>query len=56
LFTIASEDLEAKSREECSEYGKAGLSALLCLIIDSKTAKDKKGGEERMGGRGITQD
>ena len=26
------------------------------LIIDSKTAKDEKGGEEWMGGRGITKD
>ena len=46
----------AKSRKECSEYGKAGLSALLCFIIDSKTAKNEKGGKEWMGGRGITED
>jgi len=56
LFTIAGENLEAKSREKSSEYGKSGLSALLCFIIDSKAAKKEKGGKEWMGGRGITED
>ena len=56
MFTVTGEDLEAETREECSENGTSGLSTLLSLIIDSKKAKDEEGGEERMSGRCVTED
>ena len=45
-----------KAREKCGKDSKAGLSALLCFVIDGEKAKNEEGGEERMGGCGVTKD